>query len=354
MRNEHERLRSDGEIDLFELIGGVARQKILIVVTCLIVTGIAAAYALTATPIYESKVFVQPPTQNDITRLNYGRGERSELPVYTVKDVYGVFLRNLQSEALRRDFFREFFLPNVPAEQRAGSQDMLYRRFNEMLSLGAVSKESPDRFFVMTTAPDPKQAVDWSLRYLEMAGERAKQEVIKDAHSDILMKANDLDQQISMPRESARKQREDRIAQLTEALSIARSVNIEKPPIISNSLSAEVSAGMDDSLTYMRGSKALEAEIETLRNRTSDDAFITNLRQRQEQLLLLRKFDIDASAIQVYRQDGGVESPDAPIKPKKLLIIVLGLMLGLVVGFMLATLFTVRDSLRRHGKRAVV
>ncbi|MGR3990979.1 LPS O-antigen chain length determinant protein WzzB [Pseudomonas sp. 1121_17] len=354
MHSERERLRSAGEIDLFELMEGVWRYRLLVVATALVVTGLAVTYAYLVTPLYESKVFVQPPRQNDIAQLNYGRGERSGLPVYTVKEVYGVYLRNLQSEALRRDFFREFYLPSVPAEQRAGLQDALYRRFHEVLVQGPVSKESPDRFFVMTTLPDPQQAVDWSLRYLEMAGQRATREIIKDAQSDILMMANDLDQQIAMARESARKQREDRIAQLTEALTIARAVNIEKPPIISNSLSAEVSAGMDDSLTYMRGSKALEAEIKTLRSRTSDDAFIVNLRQRQEQLLLLRKFDIDPSAVQVYRQDGAVESPDLPIKPKKLLIIVFGLMLGVVLGFVFATLASVRDNLRRHRKEAVV
>ncbi|MNJ65713.1 hypothetical protein D3C77_617430 [compost metagenome] len=34
----------------------------------------------------------------------------------------------------------------------------------------------------------------------------------------------------------------------------------------------------------------------------------------------------------MYRQDGAVESPDKPVKPKKLIIIALGAIGGLVLG----------------------
>ncbi|MDZ3990430.1 Wzz/FepE/Etk N-terminal domain-containing protein [Pseudomonas sp. Teo4] len=54
MRNERERLVGDEEIDLFELVAGLWKQKVLIILTAVIVTGAAVAYALLATPIYEA------------------------------------------------------------------------------------------------------------------------------------------------------------------------------------------------------------------------------------------------------------------------------------------------------------
>lgn len=338
MRNDRERQNDDGEIDLFELIEGVWRQKVLIIATSLLVTAMAVAYALFAKPVYEAKVFVQPPTQNDIAHLNFGRGGNSGLSMLSTKDVYDIYLRNLQSESLRREFFRGVYLPSLTEDERAGSQDELYSQFDDVLSLGVAAKETPNRYFVKTTVFDPKQAAEWVVRYLEMAGRRGSSEIVKDVKADATIKANNLEQQINAALESARKRREDQVIQLTEALRVAKSIGLEKPPIISNTLSSEVSAGMDGSLMYMRGSKALEAEIDNLRKRASDDPFVPNLRNWQEDLTFYRTLQIDPSVIQVYRQDGAVESPDKPVGPKGAIIIALGLVLGFMLGVGVALL----------------
>lgn len=336
MRNESERRVGDDEIDLFELLGGVWRQKLLIILTAAIVTGAAAAYALLAAPIYEAKVVVQPPSQSDISQLNYGRGGDTGLVVLSVKDVYEVYLRNLLSESLRREFFREVFLPSLPESQRRGSQDELYVRMNSALTVAMASKDTPNRYSVMASLSDAEGAARWVVQYAQMAGEHAKHEVIKDVRGDFAIKASNLEQQITAARESTRKQREDQIVQLTEALKVAESIGLERPPIISNSLSSEVSAGMDGSLTYMRGSKALRAEIENLSNRVSDDPFIENLRQRQEAVAFYRSLEIEPAAIEVYRQDGAIESPDKPVKPKRSMIIAMGAVGGAGLGILLA------------------
>ncbi|MNJ37821.1 Chain length determinant protein [compost metagenome] len=338
MRNEPERRSGDDEIDLFELLGGLWRQKVLIVLTAAIVTGCAVAYALLATPIYEAKVVVQPPSQSNISQLNYGRGGDSRLAMLSVKDVYDVYLRNLQSESLKREFFRKVYLPSLPEGERQGSQDDLFTRFNRTLTAAVTSKETPTRYYVMASLPDAEQAAKWVVQYAQMAGDHAKREVIRDVHGDARGKANNLEQQINVARESARKQREDQIIQLTEALRVAESIGLEKPPIISSNLSSEVSAGMEGSLIYMRGSKALRAEIENLRGRSSDDPFIANLRQREEAMTFYRSLQIDPVVIEVYRQDGAIESPDKPVKPKKFMIVVLGGVAGLALGVLCALL----------------
>ncbi|WP_256587514.1 GNVR domain-containing protein [Pseudomonas sp. HLS-6] len=170
--------------------------------------------------------------------------------------------------------------------------------------------------------------------------------MLKNIKSDATVKANNLQQQILTAQESSRKQREDDIVQLKETLQVAKSIGREKPPIISGNLSAEVSAGMEGSLTYMRGSKALEAEIENLQKRQSDDPFIQNLRQQQAALTFYRNLSIDPALVATYRQDGVVELPGKPVKPKKLLIVLLGLVAGVLVGVGL--------TLMRHLYRQVL
>ncbi|MNJ61785.1 hypothetical protein D3C77_575910 [compost metagenome] len=93
---------------------------------------------------------------------------------------------------------------------------------------------------------------------------------------------------------------------------------------------------MDGSLTYMRGSKALRAEIENLRNRVSDDPFIDRLRQRQEAIAFYRSLQVDPGVVEVYRQDGAIESPDKAVKPKKRIIVMLGAIAGTALGILFA------------------
>ncbi|QYX47685.1 LPS O-antigen chain length determinant protein WzzB [Pseudomonas tussilaginis] len=336
MRNEPERRSGDDEIDLFELIEGVWRQKVWVLLVAAPIMAIGIAYAVLATPVYEAKLFVQPPSQNDIAQLNYGRGAETGLGTLAVKDVYDVYTKALLSEAVRNKFFRTVYLPTLNDEDRSGSRDALYSEFSKMLNVAQAAKDTPTRYVITANVESPQQAASWVTAYAEMAAERAKQEVLKSNRSEMLVKADNIEQQIAGSKASARKEREDLIAQLKEALVVAKSIGLEKPPLISGTLSIEVSAGMDGSLTYMRGSKALEAEIANLESRYSDDPFITGLRKKQELLTFYRNLKVDPSIIAVYQQDGVVEQPDKPIKPKKLIIVVLSAVAGLALGLVAA------------------
>ncbi|MDH0134425.1 O-antigen chain length regulator [Pseudomonas putida] len=336
MRNDRERSSGKSVVDLVELIEGLWKQKWVVVLTAAIVTTIGVAYALLATPIYEAKVFVQSPSQKDIAQLNYGRGGDSGLPVVSIKTVYESYVRFLQSEEVRRQFYREVYLASLPEADRRGAQDELYVKFNKAVSVPASVKDTPGRFEIVATSRDPQQAADWIVRYAQLAGEQAKKEVIADVRADALVKANNLKEQVRSAREEARKAREDRIVRLSEALVVAQSIGLEKPPIISGNGSSELSANMEGSLVYMRGSRAIEAELKNLRARKSDDPFVDHLRRDQETIAFYEGLKVDPSVIDVYRQDGGLYVPDKPVQPQKAVIVVLSAFLGALLGVLIA------------------
>lgn len=93
---------------------------------------------------------------------------------------------------------------------------------------------------------------------------------------------------------------------------------------------------MDGQLTYMGGSKALKAEIQNLETRKSDDPFIGKLRALQIKKNFYTDLQVTPDTDSAYRQDGHIGQPDRSIKPKKGLIIMLGLVLGGMLGFMIA------------------
>jgi chain length determinant protein (polysaccharide antigen chain regulator) len=324
------------EIDLFELISVLWAQKLLIVVVTFVCTAGAIAFAVLSKPVYEARVYLQPPTLNGIADFNYGRTRDAELGAYSIRDVYDVFTRNLQSESLRRAFFYDVYLPSLPESKREGSQDALYKNYLNILTIGYPTKEQPDRYSVEVEGEDPAQAAEWVKTFAARAGAASEKEMISNAMREAGVRARNIGQQINTLIETESKVRNDSISRLREALKVAQAIGLENPPIISGNVAAEVSAIMDGQLTYMRGTKALSAEIKNLQDRTSDDPFIKDLRVLQIRQSFYNGLQITPETVSVYRQDGPVEVPDQPIKPKKVMIAATGVIGGGVLGVLIA------------------
>ncbi|SDT46136.1 LPS O-antigen chain length determinant protein WzzB [Pseudomonas prosekii] len=320
--------------DGFELqrfIRAILRQKLVVIGFTVLGAVLAASYAFLATPVYEAKAFVAPPSQNDIANFHYGRMRESELTPYTVKDVYDIYTRRLQGESLRRTFFYKVYVPSLSADERKSSQDVLYARFSQVLRVVPPLKETSDKYSVVVQTNNPQQAKEWAAAYVSQAGDLAKNEMIRNLAIESQVRARNLEQQISSARETSRKAREDSLVKLSEALRIAKAIGLEKPPAITVNQSV-IAGGESGQLTYMRGSKALKAEIENLQARKSDDPFTDRLRDLQDKYNFFSGLKTDAALVSVYRQDGDVELPDNPIKPNKRLILILGVISGLILG----------------------
>lgn len=193
-------------------------------------------------------------------------------------------------------------------------------------------------YSVSAFLPDPKIGVSWLEQYISLAGRLAKERVLSEAQGEVDVKIQALEQDVKMLRESAHKRREDKIARLQEALVIAKSIGMEKPATIASGGGREAVVAADDSLSYMRGRKALEAELASLRSRASDEPFISGLRNREEVLDFYRGLRIDSSKVEVYREDGGILVPERPVRPRRALIVLVGIAAGLVLGVILALL----------------
>lgn len=347
MQNNHIDAQRADEIDLMELARGIwAQRRLTLGITVLVTIG-AIAYAFLSKPVYEAKLFIMPPTQNGIAELNYGRGKSTELDSYSIKEVYDVFARNLQGESLRQTFFNKVYLPSLDESQRKGPIDRLYERFSRELTIRGPGRDTPDRFSVTVQSNDPTQATEWAKAYVQRASEAAESELIKNVTSEAAVRARNLEQRIVSLRETAQRIREDRIQQLREALQIAKAIGLTTP-VVNTTAAVDITVDTGNKLDYQRGSKALAAEVEALESRSSDDAFIGDLRSLQMRYSFYRKLNVDPESISVYRQDGVVEVPESPIKPRKTLILVLGVIGGLMLGGFLAL---IRFLINRNGQR---
>ncbi|WP_181296619.1 LPS O-antigen chain length determinant protein WzzB [Pseudomonas sp. Q2-TVG4-2] len=354
------RSRED-EIDLVELAKALWSQKLIILAATIAGAAIALAYALLSAPIYTTKATVLPPLLSDIAAYNAGRTESSlytsssdekdnrsdqALKLFTTEDVYAVFTRNLRSQSLRRDLFNEVYLPSLSEAEHAGPRDRLWGNFNELVTITAPDKQRPELFEVSVDQHTPELAAGWTNELINRAAAASERDMQRNVASELNTRIHSIERRIASLRSTAQQRREDRIATLKEALVVAQEVGMNSPQVIAGrtSSSEQLSKFIDGSLTYMRGAKAIEAEMKVLEARQSDDPFIPELRSLQEQLSFLKTIDVRPDNVSVFTLDSAAEVPETPIKPKKTLIVALGLVLGGMIGVFIAL---VRVMMRR-------
>lgn len=326
----------DNDVDVMALIRMLWDQKALVFSTMAALFLAAVSYAFLATPYYEARVGVLPPNVSDIAGYNLGRTEAAGLKPLTVHDVYNVFLRSLDSESLKRNFFEEFYIPAEEGRDKL-PRDVLWDQFNGILSITSI-KARPEYREVRIGGEDPHVASSWLERFLSMAAASAEEAMRLNVASEIETQVKSIEHRIGVLRDTVRQRREDRIAVLKEALEVAESVGLKDPQgtMWQTFSTSNPSAAFDGSPLYLRGAKAIRAEFEVLLQRKSDDPFIPELRPLQERLQFLKGMEVGHRDVRVFSQDGPIRIPDTPIKPKKMLILALGLVLGGMVGIFVA------------------
>ncbi|WP_297185818.1 Wzz/FepE/Etk N-terminal domain-containing protein [uncultured Porticoccus sp.] len=322
------------EIDLIELFQSLWQQKLLIIAFTVVATLAAAAFAFLSTPEYETKSGVLPPRLSDIGGYNLGRSEAA-LDQFTVSDVYAVFKTNLLSGALKRTFFREIYLPAVPADEHSGAQDKLWEGFNKTLTIKPPDiKNKPDFYEVTVAHESPVLAAEWVNLYIDMAAKKTERDMQENVLTEIAVRAQVLERQINALRLTAQKRREDRIVRLREALVVAEAIGFDDPQVVAGKIPADgdLTQFIDGNLMYMRGAKAIRAELAVLEKRGNDDPFISDLRDLENQLDFLKQIDVNPDDVSVFTLDSRAEVPETPVKPNKKMILILGIILGGMVG----------------------
>ena len=346
----------DDEIDLRELLVTLWGAKGLIALITVIVLAVAAAYAFLWPPTYEADARLLPPTQSDIASYNMafkllnpalaaassaGKENAGPPPVVAElapKDAYAAFLRQLQSAAVREQFFKKLYLPAMGKGAAAASDDSererLWDRLNKQLTVQVPNPQKPetgDATEVKFQGKNPQQVTDWTNAYLQMAQQATERQLVDNLKDSVQTHLKAITDQIAGLRAAARNDREYEIARLESALQLARAINLQQPPSSGNLITSYAGPTL-----YMRGAQALQVELSQLKARTSDDPYITQLPGLQLAETLLQKINLSPENFSPVTIDQPALRPFQPVKPKKALVLALGLVLGLALGVMVA------------------
>ncbi len=358
--NQSYNSNNDDEIDLFELFESLWQEKILIVLIAGVVTLLAVAYALAATPIYQAKASLLPPPAYAIQSYNAGRIDNKErieeyrkdeyrkdyTEALNIEDVYNVFKANLNSLQLRNAFFEEVYLPSLSTDEQKKNRDTLLKASNNILSIKqGDAKNNPNLYHVTVEMDDPIAAAALAQQYIERVTAATKLDLKRNIEAAQKIRIDTLSVQIKSLTDTAEAERKDKINLLKEALYVAESIGLENPSAVSDKASFGGNGYIDNELIYTRGAKTLRAQLNVLEKRISDEPFIKGFRELNTQLKQLQKFKLDDSSASVVTIDEAAEVPSSPIKPKKSLIVALGVVLGGMLGVFAAL---IRSMIRKR------
>lgn len=198
-----------------------------------------------------------------------------------------------------------------------------------------------------------------------------------------------LQDELEAIRLSLKTRRENRIQQLDEAIAIAASLGIKKPSTPSSlSEGTRVSGSViktevnnQNIPLYFMGTEALEAEkqsllsrenddftsgriveiaqelkllehnrqIEVLESRENEDLFLAELAEQHKEISRLKGLKVNMDNLKMVSVDQLAVQPASPIKPKKTLIVAVGIVLGGMLGLFVALL---RSAIRKRMQPA--
>ena len=304
---------------------------------------IAVSYALTAPEVYTARAYILPPENKYIQNLNLSASEVGNTKRdYTVREVYPLFINNLQSRKYQRKFFFENNINDLFDNDNI--EESFEKNFHDQIGLQLQSKvsqirmRSQDFLTVSFSSDEPSKAARIINEYIAMVLKDTAGELTRAVNTTIIKRINSYEANIEAKKNLARKIRSDNIARLQEALAIAKQLNINEIRIVSDNTTI---VNMDDENTidnnnklYLYGVDALEAEIESLISRSSQDPFTPGLRALEQKIETLKKIKINESDVKPATIDQSAIAPTVRSEPKRKLIVMLGTAFGILLSFL--------------------
>ena len=338
------------EIDLLDIWRILMRQKWLILGITVFCTALAVGAALLLPRAYRAEVIMLPPLAETVEKLNVPNlGGDSDSYFFKVEsqELYHGLIENMQSNWLQRQFFDDNELtPLLSKKNDKRSEDVIFKEeLSEKLVVAGINKNRGEREFVTITfeGQNPDQIAGWLNTFVRLADNKTIMAQTQSFAMKVQRVKDSVSQRIESLRSVEKSRRFDLIARLDEAVVVAEKLGwvdqhsklgIQYEQAKMDAIN--MSFSLQDVPLYLRGSNALKAEVDVLKQRKNDDPFIPELRGLQEQFNFLSSVRQDAENVHAMRLDRAAIADDRPIKPKRKLIVVLGFVLGALLSVFVA------------------
>ncbi|KGQ65401.1 Wzz [Gallibacterium anatis 7990] len=357
MENQQKSQTSD-EIDLIELLTLLWKKKVIIIATTFICVVIAAIYAFTAKEQWTSKAEVIAPNavslNNYLTiRREYARILGSDFDVNSLSNsLFSKFNQLMYSLDEREKFLSqsEVYKLESAGKDEEQQREILNKLARENITITKPdAKKDPDAIGIKISfaAEKPALAQDTLKAFIKKISQESLDYNFKSFLISYNEKLTDLRFGLNQIKQNADVQRNIRLENLNRALDTAKRADIKDYSKISGevennllniirtdtSIPLSESPLSDNPYLFILGEKYISAQISTIKQ--NDIIYPPKYYQIQEQITqleaLAQKFKEGKLETNAYTY---LSSPDYPVvkdKPKRLLILAAGMLIGLIL-----------------------
>ncbi|OBU11959.1 hypothetical protein AYY19_08600 [Photobacterium aquimaris] len=345
MSNIQSNNTSTGEVNLVELINTLLNGKYIIIAFSLIFTLIGGTYAFLAPQWWSSTAIITSGQYKDtvsfrekITNLyavlddplsinNIFDNEKllkkyiSEFNTYDNKQDF------IQSSPLMKAYTKDIDLNNT--KNKSIFINSWIKRINATLS----SQSNPNTYLLSFQAKTKDNAYDLLTNYVKFINNKVTDDVVSELKSTISHNIQILQAKKISLELTANQKRMNELAITNYAISIAKSADVSKPLPNMNG---------EQLFNINLGSKALIEKSSILTNMKDLSIFEPQLGIVSMKLNLLREIKLDTKSN--FKSIQFIKNVDYPFnrnKPKRLLIIALSIMAGLIIGTAVVLLGTI-------------
>ncbi|HFK4761845.1 TPA: LPS O-antigen chain length determinant protein WzzB [Citrobacter farmeri] len=316
------RSNEPGQIDLIDIVAQLWRGKVTIIVCAVFTILLAALYLVQATERWTSSAII---TQLDAGQIG---SYTNAISVLYGKDAPKI--NDVQSEVIGR--FSSAF--------SALAETLSNQEKPEKLTIDSYVKGQPLPLKIAYQDNSAEAAQRAVAKYIQQVDEVVSKEINADLSMSIATRISDLEQSLEAQEKVAREQKSQRLAQINQALAVAKQANIKLPQV-------QQADQLSQDTMFMLGSEALSSMVNNEATRPltfSDDYY-----QTRQNLLAVKALKIDPESIHAYRY---VMKPTLPIRrdsPKRAITLILAALLGGMIG---AGVVLGRNALRDYKPKA--
>lgn len=340
------------EIDLKELFIALWNGKVTIIVTTVLFSVVAVAYALMAQQWWSSTAKIAEPQPQDMAA--YRQQVKQFQPVFDIYQEDGTVLVSEELDDLvdpetlfrravdayssnnnKREFLNsseefqqyksELGILNTDTDDGKDSIRRLYADWFQKITAQAEDKKAELSPYNLSFQSTTKES-SYSLlnEYLDDISQKEREGALNNLQAIVASKRNELVQQKKILESQAKNRLEVEAERAKYALDIAKAADVTTP-IQSNNGSEIFSIDM--------GTKALSEKVKVLESIKNLSVIEPRLQQIDAKLDMLNNLHIDRNVkFQTFRFLENVEQPISRDKPKRALIVVLGTLLGGMLG----------------------
>ena len=339
----------EDEISLIDLWITIHSHRRLVITVFMVVMFLVIGYLAMAKRYYRAEAILLPPKLADIQELN------KLANIFTPETIYNSYLINLKSYSLRKNYFDERNLLKKlrPRKQKEYTEkeknSIFFNEFNDRIKINRNKRKEPNRVKVSLEAPSAKWAKEWLDDLIKLANRQTVTDYTRAIRGEISKQIREIESQINIKKNTAKKNLQDQLTRLQEQLHIAAELRIIENPLLDHKTDPAELIGNQKLSGYFKGVKTLKAEIAALESRKDIEPFVNGLRELEEKLQHLKSIHIDEKKIKAVTIDQQALVDPMPNKPQYKMIVSAGgflaFILALLSAFVAEFMFRVRETL---------